>query len=191
MSTASPLNQDAQAPSVVTTLQQWLSINSLISRDSATALQHQEAAEERNDDSPVFRSIGRGFCAEIFHQPGTRHVFKSAFRPQDRQLWNDFQWHARVLNSLEPAFNRSRFDLSIPLLYSYTTRSNEAWWSKNCHKWPRDRREPTDLLGSQRILPLPKIVRHALIDEFCPPGLQAAAKTDPVNRDCLMRVYLG
>jgi len=181
--------QDAEAPSVITTLQQWLSINSVISRDSAAALQQQEATEDSKSDLPVFRSIGRGFCAEIFHQTNTGQVFKSAFRPQDLQLWNDFQWHARILESLEPAFNRSKLDLSVPLLYSYTNRNNEAWWNDNREEWPH--REPTDVLGSQRILPLPTIVRHALIDEFCPPHLQAAAKGDPANRDCLMRVYLG
>lgn len=189
MSTTPPLTQDAETPSIITTLQRWLSIKSTISRDSATAIQQQEAAEDSESDLPVLRSIGRGFCAEIFHQTDTNRVFKSAFRPQDLQLWNDFQWHARISDSLEPAFNRSELDLSIPLLYSYTNRNNEAWWENNRKKWPH--REPTDLLGSQRILPLPKIVRHALVDKICPPHLQAGAKMDSANRDCLMRVYLG
>jgi len=134
--------QNAEAPSVTTILQQWLSIKSTISRDSATALQHQEAAEDSESDLPVFRTIGKGFGPEVFHQTGTGQVFKSAFRPQDLQLWNDFQWHARILDSLEPAFNRSKLDLSIPLLYSYTNRNNEAWWNKSREKWPH--REPTD-----------------------------------------------
>lgn len=127
MSTTPPLTQDAETPSIITTLQRWLSIKSTISRDSASAVQQQEAAEDSKSDLPIFRSIGRGFCAEIFHQTGTNRVFKSAFRPQKFQPWNDFQWHARILDSLEPAFNRSKLDLSIPLLYSHTNRNNEAW----------------------------------------------------------------
>ena len=42
------------------------------------------------------------------------------------------------------------------------------------------------LLVSERILPLPRHVREALIDIWCPEG-----RRDVRNRDCLMRIYLG
>lgn len=177
------------SPPVTTILQRWLSINSVLSTVSSSAIRQQEAAEDR--DRRVFRSIGKGMCAEIFHQIGTERVLKRAFRPQNLQLWNDFEWHARILYKLKPAFENFELELSIPGICSYINRENEAWWDKNRDKFPRELREPTDLLESQMIQPLPKVVRYALIEKFCPPQLQAPAKADPANRDCLMRVYLG
>jgi hypothetical protein len=47
------------------------------------------------------------------------------------------------------------------------------------------------VLISERILPLPKIVRHAFIAKYCPEQHREAAIADPRNRDCLVRVYLG
>lgn len=52
---------------------------------------------------------------------------------------------------------------------------------------------PTDILKTERIVPLPLAARNALIDRFLLGSEEAkqAAKDDPANADCLVRVYLG
>src|SRR5690606_18752349 len=50
---------------------------------------------------------------------------------------------------------------------------------------------PTMALITERILPLPRPIRHALIDLFCPENSKASVKENATNRDCLARVYLG
>ena len=74
----------------------------------------------------------------------------------------------------------------------YLTRDNTEWWNQNRTKWPSIvLREPTDLLESERIMPLPQIIRQSLIQFYCPPHLRSTAMQDISNRDCLVRVYLG
>ena len=43
----------------------------------------------------------------------------------------------------------------------------------------------------EHILPLPKVVRDALIDRYCPVQQRNVARTNPENRDCLIRIYLA
>jgi hypothetical protein len=50
---------------------------------------------------------------------------------------------------------------------------------------------PTAGLVTERILPLPKATRTALIKKSCPPNIQEQALATPGNKDCLVRVYLG
>jgi hypothetical protein len=47
------------------------------------------------------------------------------------------------------------------------------------------------VLCTERILPLPKVIRDALIDKFCPDCLKENARTAASSTDCLARVYLG
>lgn len=58
-------------------------------------------------------------------------------------------------------------------------------------KLPFGFHNPVDIMVSERINPLPKSIREGLIDVFCPEGLRATAKTEPANRDCIARLYLG
>ncbi len=50
---------------------------------------------------------------------------------------------------------------------------------------------PTSALVTERILPFPHAIRTRLIDKYCLPKNQAKAHSDPANKDCLVRVYLG
>jgi len=46
-------------------------------------------------------------------------------------------------------------------------------------------------LLAERILPLREPIREALIRRFCPEKFRASTRTSPLNKDCLVRVYLG
>lgn len=44
---------------------------------------------------------------------------------------------------------------------------------------------------TEHIFPLPIVARQALIDRYCPLDIKATVSSDPTNRDCLARLYLG
>ena len=172
-------------------LKRWLSVKSVISTASSDATKQLDAA---NDASlQIFRSVGKGFCAELFDQVGLGKVLKRAHTPQNNQLWNDFSMHSKIRLPLQYAlFLRPDIKLSIPTPFEYYTRDDVQWWAQNRHKWPGQvLKEPTDLIEMERILPLPKIVRESLIDQYCTADQKDSARKDPKNRDCLIRVYLG
>ncbi|KAJ5173314.1 zinc finger protein-domain-containing protein [Penicillium capsulatum] len=50
---------------------------------------------------------------------------------------------------------------------------------------------PAITLVTERIFPLPKVARQALITKYCPLALRAHVSANPTNRDCLARIYLG
>ena len=90
---------------------------------------------------------------------------------------------------------------------SSTTTVAEAphlWWKRNLRRFPDSKKStsktgpsssafilPAPALFTERIPPLPTAVRSALIQLYCPPAQQSAVSANPVNRDCIARVYLG
>ncbi len=173
-------------------LKRWLSIKSVISTASSTAIKQQEAMFDMKEQ--LFTSIGKGFCGEVFDQVGVGRVLKRAFSPQNNQLWNDYIMHMQIQIALSAAFSQSdtSLELHVPEVFHYYTRESGQWWEQNRHRWPSAAlREPTDLLESERILPLPKIIRAALINSYFPSHLRPEALSVPTNRHCLIRVYLG
>lgn len=122
------IDLDTPSPSSSVTLHRWLSVSSVLSAPSSLAIQQQEAGEDAN--LQVFRCIGKGFCAEIYDKLGTGRVYKRAFRPQDLQLWNDFEWHVKIFHILHHAIEGSPYNLSLPKVYSYINADEEKWWNK-------------------------------------------------------------
>jgi len=138
-----------------------------------------------------FKSIGRGYCAEIFEHPGEHHVHKRAHTPHDLQLWNDYLDHQSIYSTIN-LHRPPQTDLLVPKPHSYISQDHSQWWASHHNKWPLPSlREPTDLLRMELIPPLPKLVREALITQYCPPEQTAQARADPKNEHCLIRVYLG
>lgn len=172
-------------------LQRWLSMRSVISTTSSNAIKQQGAALDA--EKQVFRSIGKGFCAEIFQQADTGRVLKRAFNPQNLQLWNDYVSHQGIYQAIADSIGQElNINIHVPKVFSYITRDSQSWWDQYRDKWPSAAlREPTDLLNAELILPLPQTIRESLIAHYCAPHEHAAALADPKNRDCLIRVYLG
>jgi hypothetical protein len=48
-----------------------------------------------------------------------------------------------------------------------------------------------NVLCTERILPIPREFREAIVDLWCPDTLKTIAKAEPANNDCLVRVYFG
>ncbi|MCJ1271781.1 hypothetical protein MMC22_011686 [Lobaria immixta] len=141
------------------TLQRWLSIKSVISTSSSNAIQQQEAVLDTG--KMVFRSIGKGFCAEVFDQVGRGSVLKRAFNPQNHELWNDYTHHVEIYLAVTKAIGQKlNLDVHVPRVFNYYARDSQDWWEQNRHKWlSATLREPTDLLETEMILPLPRIIR--------------------------------
>ncbi|EKV19309.1 hypothetical protein PDIG_03390 [Penicillium digitatum PHI26] len=66
----------------------------------------------------------------------------------------------------------------------------EIWWRENLSRFPDDT-QAGYLFQVQRIFPLPKPSREALIGLYFPKEIHLSAYEDPDNKACLIRPYLG
>lgn len=146
--------------------------------------------QERQQGSPVgYRAIGFGQCGLVFEKPGRDYVVKVAKIAYDDALWSDFKAHFFVFHAFE---RQQHAECRIPRVYSYVPKENHSWWELNGPLLAHDSLHlPAMALITERILPLPKLARQALINTYCPPALRPAASINPTNRDCLARIYLG
>lgn len=167
------------------TLKRMLSSGSVVSATSPFARRHQAAAFTA--DLQNFRIVGRGACGTIFEQTGFGTVLKLAAYPSAKDLWNDCRVHTKVAK----AFESHDLQVQIPVCHYFVVAKDNEWWDCHLEKFPPEFRIPTHVLCTERILPLPSVVRNALIDVFCPPFKIARAKLDEANKDCLVRLYLG
>jgi hypothetical protein len=168
-------------------LRRLLSINSLISTCSSNAQQQSDAQAENFQQ---FTKIGAGACGAVFAQDGKSLVVKLA-KTTDLKLWNDYVMHKLVYD------NMSLFDtgVKVPECYFYSSaEDSDKYFDKNptLEEAAQDVCNlPTEVLVTQRIIPLPDTTRTHLINKYCTTRIKAAAISDPANRDCLVRLYLG
>ncbi|KAL6907338.1 zinc finger domain-containing protein [Trichoderma evansii] len=140
----------------------------------------------------AYRKIGFGQCGLIFTIPGSSTVLKIS-RPYFHDgLWNDFLCHLRIYG----AFAKQTIQPScrLPLVYSFISKEDDTWWDANKLLFTESSSTfplPSMGLVSQRIPQLPRTLRHALIDLYCPKNLRESVRSNTINRDCLVRVYLG
>ena len=83
--------------------------------------------------------------------------------------------------------------LKAPQCYDFSLVDNLEFWSTMLSKFPVEHQTKKPLFKVDRILPLPKPARNALIENYFDQDqdMQELAKNDPDNKDCLVRVYLG
>ncbi len=170
-------------------LKRTLSMRTVVSTASSWALRYQEAAED--EGSQQFIEIGRGGCGIVFEQVGTGHVAKRAIESTPDSLWTDYLTHRHLCTTfadLAPYFD---IKIKVPRCIGWRGPEPPEWWESNAYRFTADFQDPGHLLFSERILPLPKIVRLALIELYCAPHLRESAKTSPGNKHCLVRPYLG
>ncbi|KAJ5688903.1 zinc finger protein-domain-containing protein [Penicillium macrosclerotiorum] len=140
-----------------------------------------------------YRVIGFGQCGLVLERPGQKYVLKIAKPSYEDTLWDDFEAHFNVRRAFDLEQNKN-IECRVPQLFSYVSKDNQKWWQENIPFFPAVHESvplPAMALVSQRILPLPKVGRQALIDKYCPEPSRALAALNDKNRDCLARVYLG
>ena len=166
-------------------LKTLLSTRCHISTTSLFAIRQEEAA---GTDAP-WREIGLGSRGRVFEQLGTDLIYKLAITDEN-VLWNDYKVHQLVIESFEQA-SFLKTEVSIPTCHCYTNARDSTFWDQHFSRLPADFRQPRDTICSQRNLPMPQVIRELLINEYCKGSLKAQAKILDINKDCLVRLYLG
>ncbi|QDS71886.1 hypothetical protein FKW77_010179 [Venturia effusa] len=176
-------------------LKQMLSVRSVISTASSLAHRMEEGqilfAEDQKES---YRRIGAGSCGTIYEKLGSASIVKLA-RPGVQALWNDYAFHCDVWHKFKN-FKQLHEKIRIPEpMYFVKPDDKEGaeWWDKRLKcfpdtPYPVDR---TEAIVAERIFPMPKQVRNAIIEKWCPEKIKEAAKSQESNRNCLIRVLLG
>ncbi|KGO77594.1 Protein of unknown function DUF3669, zinc finger protein [Penicillium italicum] len=169
-------------------LRRLLSTKSAISTTSSFARGQQAAVGTR----APFREIGVGSIGRVFGQPGTPWAYKVLLLDRTEKLWNNYVIHLRVQQSFDVLGEHAGL-VEVPRIAWFANKTS-MFWEENLDLFPDEStfpRRPREVLCMERIFPLPEKIRHALIDAFCNPANASKAKTDPANKDCLVRVLLG
>ncbi|KAJ5543371.1 hypothetical protein N7535_005799 [Penicillium sp. DV-2018c] len=138
-----------------------------------------------------FRTIGFGQCGILFERPGRGYVVKVSRPSFEDALWSDLKAHVAVYQAFE---QRPDIAVRVPQVFSYVHKDNSEWWETHLPLFPDAHATfplPAMCLLTERILPLPKVARQALIDTYCPVSFRDIASSQDTNRDCLARIYLG
>ncbi|KAJ5592648.1 hypothetical protein N7537_009552 [Penicillium hordei] len=172
-------------------LRRTLSVHSIVSTSSfAERMQRAKFFK-----GPTLVVIGRGTCGTVFEIPGTESAYKKG-RDKD-SLWNDVNLTntaCRAVTETQTCLQEIFPNISIPRVPIVTGWISENdlpnWWRENLTRFPDDT-EVGYLFQVQRILPLPKPSREALIHLYFPKKMHHSAYEDPGNKACLVRPYLG
>ncbi|KAK3385677.1 zinc finger protein-domain-containing protein [Podospora didyma] len=195
---ASRIMPDGISPSS-DTLRHLLSLNPEPARQagSAASIVQARITEALGLENIGFRKIGFGQCGLIFERPGFIHVVKVARPGFADALRTDFVVHNKVFSAFHQD-NHDNAQCRIPNVYYFIERNDKSWWDAHGHLFSASNTAstasfplPAFAVLSERILPLPKMVRQCLINTFCPPHLRESVSANPINRDCVARVYLG
>ncbi|KAJ5966982.1 hypothetical protein N7501_003230 [Penicillium viridicatum] len=142
----------------------WVLSSSVTSTPSSSA-----SLNTTQQASIGFRSIGFGQCGLIFERPSRTYAIKIARPSFESALWADFQAHFAVYQAFtnHPSESVEAVEVRIPRIFSYVPKTNKAWWDSHLNllrgshiSFPL----PAMALITERILPLPKPARQALID---------------------------
>ncbi|KAF2503104.1 hypothetical protein BU16DRAFT_521725 [Lophium mytilinum] len=176
-------------------LNRCLSIRSTISTTSSFATRQQVA---HNSSQIVLEHIGQGLQATCYGLSGTDIVYKRAHNGSDNteHLETEFESYQKLRKAWDTFPDMVKF-VQLPKAFDFVDPRSEAgkdWWAAHATQFPSAHQKPTGVLVMERILPLPRVVRHALIDHFLPPPLSnqaASLKLSQQQKQCLARVYTG
>ncbi|RYP21612.1 hypothetical protein DL767_009229 [Monosporascus sp. MG133] len=167
-------------------LHRFLSLHA-IAAPLCTAYKEKEAAQAEN--LRPFKKIGAGACGAVFAQEGEPLTVKLA-KSTDSDLWNDYLKHTLIFQKIK----RHEIEIRVPECYFFVPKEHPEYFQQHqalseaaqdvCHL-------PTDILATERIIPLPEVTRKLLIEKYCAGRIKQRAVADPANEDCLVRVYLG
>jgi hypothetical protein len=111
-----------------------------------------------------------------------------------RSLQQELRLHTLVHQAFVQYGSTVNTAVKVPRPYRLIRKSDDEFWAENVSKFPAAYRTPTTAVQMERILPLPKAIRKALISRFHPtPNPATVARILDRNPDkhCLVRTYLG
>jgi hypothetical protein len=180
-------------------LQRSLSLKSIISTTSSFSRRFQSA--RFRPDLQEINQIGVGLQGAVFEKVGKSLVLKKE-SPGNEALFSNLRHEYAIHCDVSAAFERyqtaTNNEVHVPKPFEFISKThNHAFWDEVLPKMPQAYRTRGDVITMERILPLPKVVRKALITRFC--GRERHLDTtdiesllnNPGNKHCLARVYLG
>ncbi|KAK1656914.1 zinc finger protein-domain-containing protein [Colletotrichum godetiae] len=177
---------DQPDESYTTTLKRFLSVNAVLSTASSFAIRQQQAAER---DLPL-EVIGEGFCGVIYDFPSRGLIIKAGRPNKKQEMWADHVAHIKMWEA-----SKTTHSYAMPRpAYIVQIEDLQAWkiaHRKEIKSHSRFFFDPSAIMVSERILPLPRSIREALVSIFCPSDMKAHASNNPANKHCVIRVYLG
>ncbi|KAJ9488538.1 hypothetical protein VN97_g4745 [Penicillium thymicola] len=182
-----------------TILKQSLSLKSVISTTSSFSRRFQEA--QSRPDLQDIHQIGMGLQGVVFEQVGKEFVFNKE-KPGNESRPSNLRHEYKIHLDISVAFERYRRMTETEVIVSkpmdfMQTEQQSSFWDEVFPKIPPDYRTRGDIMKMQRILPLPKIVRRALIaplygrERYLETPETKGLLDNPQNKHCLTRIYLG
>jgi len=146
-------------------LRRMLSVHTIVSTSSSWATKQQSAVGE----SLAFRKIGFGLTGVVFDNLGSVSAMKVArdARYGCEMLWNDYKMQCKVYEAFAKA---GELEVRVPKPFAYMNQGLDdickTWWMDNAKRFLDNTSitTPSDLIEMERISPLPKITRAALIE---------------------------
>ncbi|OQD70560.1 hypothetical protein PENDEC_c022G02980 [Penicillium decumbens] len=178
-------------------LNRALTLRTTISTHSSFARRFQNARS--CPELQEINQIGAGLQGVIFEQVGQPLVLKKESPGNDAKTSNlrhEYEMHCAVSTAFDLYNFLTNNSIHVPRPMEFISKTgNDVFWDSILPKIPAAYRERGDIVKMQRILPLPKVVRKALITRFSDCEHAAATVNDPLadpeNKHCLVRLYLG
>lgn len=190
---------DLESVADTVVLQRSLSVNSVISTTSSFARRFQSARFQPHLQQ--ITQIGSGLQGAIFEMVGKTYVLKKESPGNDLKssnLQSEYKTHCDVSAAFELYQNSTQNIVHVPKPQNFILKSHEdAFWTDILPKMPQEYRKRGNTVIMDRILPLPKIVRKALITFLCRREWDLNETeveyilNNPKNKHCLARIYLG
>ncbi|KAJ5943288.1 hypothetical protein N7516_003456 [Penicillium verrucosum] len=180
-------------------LQRSLSLKSVISTASSFSRRFQSARFRQ--DLQEINQIGSGLQGVIFEVVGKPHILKKenpGNEARSSNLQREYKTHCDVSAAFEHYRSATHNKVHVPKPHNFISQTqNNAFWDEILPKIPQTYRARGNVITMERILPLPKVVRKALITYFCSRERDLSITdiesllNNPSNKHCLARVYLG
>ncbi len=113
-------------------------------------------------------------------------------------LRHEYSLHGAVVAAFDRYDDAIMSSVRVPRLSAIIYDTDADFWAQNLHRFPGGYGTRSTVVKMERILPLPKVIRKALITEFYPaPRTPLDSETlsnilnDTPNKHCLSRTYLG
>lgn len=175
---------------------QQLAIGAVIRTASSFAVGEQPPGE-------LATEIGKGLQGAIFERVGHTLVVKKEHMENARSaqnLKNEFAVHQRVHASFQHYAPLLGCCVSVPRPVRLVTSDEGHIHRSIVEALPNDVQSSSDVVEMERVLPLPKTIRRALIERFYPEKSEDHAVSPTVvqgvlglvpNKHCLVRPYVG
>lgn len=193
---------DAARP--IDILKRVLSVRSVLSTDSSFA-ERMEALKDADPKNLKLSVIGIGSFGAVYEIPGMEWCLKKTL-VNPLHLWTEFV-NGKIVSeavngdALKVILKSGEFGNALmPRVPKYycsfgmgDAESTEHWFKQHGHLFPAEgsSQKPGPVIGLERIMPLPKIIRHSLIRHYFKPEKQNDALADVKNKACICRPYLG